>query len=129
MTIEQKNGDSMPTYEQQRQFFDDVIQHLKQLHKLIRTTTYVKRSAQILNIIIDDTTQPKKVLVLSRDSEWQAAFINAQLNRSLMPLLFERDTMSTSIIRYGGQERLDAHFLDGQVASFELDHLTFFTSM
>ena len=129
MTIKQKNGDSMPTYEQQRQFFDDVIQHLKQLYKMIRTTSYVKRSAQILNIIIDDATQPKKVLVLSRDSEWQAAFINAQLNRSLMPLLFDRDAMSTSIIRYGEQERIDAHFLDGQVASFELDHLTFFTSM
>lgn len=129
MTIEQTNMENMPTYEQQKQFFDNVIQQLKNLHRLIKETSYVKRSAQILSIIIDDTKQPKKVLVLSRDSEWQATFINTQLQRPLMPLLFEGDAVSTSVIRHGLEERLDAHFLDGQVASFELRHLALFTSM
>lgn len=129
MTIEQTNMENMPTYEQQKQFFDNIIQQLKSLYQLIQETSYVKRSAQILSIIIEDIKQPQKVLVLSRDSEWQAAFINAQLKRPLMPLLFERDAVSTSVIRHGLEERLDAHFLDGQVASFELRHLALFTSM
>ncbi|HIX42202.1 MAG TPA: hypothetical protein H9983_02905, partial [Candidatus Kurthia intestinigallinarum] len=106
-----------------------VINHLKDLYQLIKETSYVKRSAQILSIIIDDIKQPKKVLVLSSDSERQATFINNQLQRPLMPLLLEKGAVSVSIIRYGLEERLDAHFLDGQVASFDLRHLALFTSM
>lgn len=129
MKIEQTNAENMPTYEQQKQFFDNVINHLKDLYQLIKETSYVKRSAQILSIIIDDIKQPKKVLVLSSDSERQATFINNQLQRPLMPLLLEKGAVSVSIIRYGLEERLDAHFLDGQVASFDLRHLALFTSM
>lgn len=69
------------------------------------------------------------MLVLSSDSERQATFINNQLQRPLMPLLLEKGAVSVSIIRYGLDERLDAHFLDGQVASFDLRHLALFTSM
>lgn len=129
MKIEQTNAENMPTYEQQKQFFDNVINHLKDLYQLIKETSYVKRSAQILSIIIDDIKQPKKVLVLSSDSERQTTFINNQLQRPLMPLLLEKGAVSVSIIRYGLEERLDAHFLDGQVASFDLRHLALFTSM
>lgn len=128
MKIEQTNAENMPTYEQQKQFFDNVIKQLKDLYQLIKETSYVKRSAQILSIIIDDIRQPKKVLVLSSDSERQATFINNQLQRPLMPLLLEKGAVSVSIIRYGLNERLDAHFLDGQVASFDLRHLALFTS-
>ncbi|WP_139992294.1 hypothetical protein [Kurthia sp. Dielmo] len=130
MKIEQTNAENMPIYEQQKQFFDNVIKQLKDLYQLIKETSYVKRSAQILSIIIDDIKQPKKVLVLSSDSERQATFINNQLQRPLMPLLLEKGAVvSVSIIRAGLEERLDAHFLDGQVASFDLRHLALFTSM
>lgn len=110
------------------QFFDQLVAQLIELHLIVAKSSYIKRSAQILSVLIDDATQQKKVLIIGRNGEHQATFINAQLNRPLMPLLVENTVISTSIIRYGHEEKITAHFLDGQIASFDLSHLVLFTS-
>lgn len=128
MTSEQTQNNAITPQNAEIQFFDQLVSQLIQLHRIVAKSSYVKRSAQILNVLIDDATQPQKVLIIGRNSERQSAFINAQLNRPLMPLIVENTVISTSIIRYGHEEKLTAHFLDGQIASFDLSHLPLFTS-
>lgn len=128
MTSEQTQNKTITPQIAEMSFFDQLISQLIQLHRIIAKSSYVKRSAQILNVLIDDATQPQKVLIIGRNSERQSAFINAQLNRPLMPLIVKNTVISVSIIRYGHEEKLTAHFLDGQIASFDLSHLPLFTS-
>lgn len=127
MTSEQINNKAIAPHDE-NPLFNRLVEQLKELHRIVVKSSYIKRSAQILNVLIDDATQPKKVLILGRNGEHQATFINAQLNRPLMPLLAENTVISTSIIRYGHEEKITAHFLDGQIASFDLSHLVLFTS-
>lgn len=128
MTSEQTQNNAITPQNAEIHFFDQLVSQLIQLHRIVAKSSYVKRSAQILNVLIDDATQPQKVLIIGRNSERQSAFINAQLNRPLMSLIVENTVISTSIIRYGHEEKLTAHFLDGQIASFDLSHLPLFTS-
>lgn len=96
------------------------------LYESISKSTYTKRSAQLLKSLIDDMKQQKMILIFSKKHSRKVQFLNQLFGRELWQNHMPSSSYSTSIVQYGEQEKIKGHFLDGQIADFELHNLSLF---
>lgn len=97
-----------------------MIQFLLSKHMSTRIT------ARKLRELIADSKDDLKLLIIGDVYADKASFINTLLNRHVMPSEYHGVSYVHTIIHYGEQESVTAHFLDGQIAQFTLDQVELF---
>lgn len=116
-------------HEKPAAFLQNFIAKLKYLNKLLSKNSYVRETTKVLNYIIQDATNSTMVLLAGMTGSGKTSLINALLKRPILSSNAELTTKVNTIICYGDQEEVCAHFLDGQVASFDIDKLELFTAL
>lgn len=101
-------------------------QQLQTIQFLLSKHTSTRITARKLRELIADTKDDLKLLVIGDVYADKATFINTLLNRHVMPSEYHGVSYVHTIIHYGEQESVTAHFLDGQVAQFSLDQVELF---
>ncbi|GEK34975.1 hypothetical protein [Kurthia sibirica] len=99
---------------------------LQKIYSHLQKNTNVKETAKKLLEIINDSDYILNVLLIGDLYTNKSFFINALLNRDLMPLQYHGISYVNSVIRYGEKEELVAYFLDGQIANFSVDQIELF---
>lgn len=100
---------------------------LQAIQKNLRKYTQTKSTAKKLAEIIEDSNDDLKVLLIGDVHSNKSVFINELLNRQIMPVEYHGISHVNSIIRYGEQEGVTAHFFDGQVANFSIEQIELFS--
>lgn len=108
------------------EFLKNFIAKLKHLNALLSQNSYVKETNKILNYIIQDATNSTMVLLAGLTGNGKTTLVNALMKRAIFSSM-EVATEVNTIICYGEKEEVRAHFLDGQVATFDMDKIELFT--
>lgn len=115
--------------EEPAEFLQKFVAKLQYLNQLLSQNSYVRGTSKVLNYIIKDATSNTMVLLAGMTGTGKTHLINALLRRPIMSPKIEVTTAVNSIICYGEKEEVRAHFLDGQIASFDIDKVELFTSL
>ncbi len=105
-----------------------LIERIKSLHGLISQNTYIKDTSQRLKRIIDDANTPTTFLVIGKERAGKSTIINGLLGREVLSVHNELSTSANTFIRYGKEECIKAVFLDGMVATFDIDRMELLTT-
>ena len=105
-----------------------LIERMKPLHVLLDQNTYVKDTTKRLKRIIDDASSQMMILVMGKERVGKTTLINALLGRELLSATSEHPTVANTFIRYGEQECVKAVFLDGMIATFDIEKVELFTT-
>lgn len=100
---------------------------LQSIQSKLQKYTHTRSTAKKLAEIIEDSNDDLKVLLVGDVHSNKSVFVNELLNRQVMPTEYHGISLVNSIIRYGENEGVTAHFFDGQIASFSLDQIELFT--
>ncbi|GEL03676.1 hypothetical protein [Rummeliibacillus stabekisii] len=123
---------NLPTHGVSQKPLDDIHQFIgkiKKIHLLLTQNTYIKDTAKALGYIIDDAVQNPTVLFVGMRGTGKTTLLNTLLKRPILSHLKEAHLAVSSIFRYAEKEEVRAHFYDGQVASFGIEHVGLFTSI
>ncbi|WP_397539009.1 dynamin family protein [Rummeliibacillus pycnus] len=115
--------------EEPAEFLQKFVAKLQYLNQLLSQNSYVRGTSKVLNYIIKDATSNTMVLLAGMTGTGKTHLINALLRRPIMSPKIEVTTAVNSIICYGEKEEVRAHFLDGQIASFDIYKVELFTSL
>lgn len=107
-------------------FLQNFVEKLTYLNTLLSQNSYVKETNKILKYIIQDATNSTMVLLAGMTGNGKTTLVNALLKRTIFSSM-EVATEVNTIICYGEKEEVRAHFLDGQVATFDMDKVELFT--
>ena len=110
-------------------FLQHLISKLQYLNELLAKNSYVKETTKVLQYIIQDASNSTMVLLTGMAGAGTTSLVNALLGRTILTPKIAEGTLVTSIICYGEKEEVRAYFLDGQVASFDLEQVDLFTSL
>ncbi|MGE7624379.1 dynamin family protein [Viridibacillus sp. NPDC096237] len=110
------------------EFLQQFVAKLKSLNMILSTNTYVKGTNKVLERIIEDAQNQTMILLIGMTGSGKTSLVNALLKRTVLPSKMARATAVNTMIRYGQIEEVKAYFLDGQVASFDLDKVELFTT-
>ncbi|MGG0655439.1 dynamin family protein [Rummeliibacillus pycnus] len=110
-------------------FLQNFVAKLQYLNELLSQNSYVKETAKVLNYIIKDATNSTMVLLAGMTGTGKTSLVNALLRRPIMSHNLKVTTAVNSIICFGEKEEVRAHFLDGQVATFDIDKVELFTTL
>lgn len=110
------------------EFLQQFIAKLKSLNRILSTNTYVKGTNKVLERIIEDAQNQTIILLIGMTGSGKTSLVNALLKRTVLPSKMARATAVNTMIRYGQLEEVKAYFLDGQIASFDLDKVELFTT-
>lgn len=105
-----------------------LIERFKSLHGLISQNTYIKDTSHRLKRILDDALSPTTVLVIGKERVGKSTVINGLLGREVLTVHNELSTSANTFIRYGEEECIRAVFLDGMVATFDIDKIELLTT-
>ena len=105
-----------------------LIELMKPLHVLLSQNSYVKDTTKRIKRIIDDASSPTTILIMGKERVGKTTLINALLGYELLPASSEHPTAANTFIRYGEEECVKAVFLDGMVATFDIEKLELFTT-
>lgn len=105
---------------------DEMIDKLESIQRHLNLNFSTRNTAKKLREIISDLNPVLKILLVGDTESRKSQFINAILNRKLMPTEFEGVSRVNSIIHYGEVDQVTAHFLDGQVAIFDAEQIELF---
>jgi hypothetical protein len=105
-----------------------LIERVKSLHGLISQNTYIKDTSRRLKQIIDDASSPTTILVLGKERVGKSTVINGLLGREVLSVHNELSTSANTFIRYGEEECIRAVFLDGMIATFDIDKIDLLTT-
>lgn len=100
-----------------------LVDRLKQLKDILAQNSYVSDATRRLDRIIDDAQNPPTILFLGKERVGKTTLINALLGRDVLSLTDKNPTAVNMFIRYGKQEEIKAYFLDGVVATFDIETL------
>lgn len=101
-------------------------QQLQRIQFLLSKHMSTRITARKLRELIADSKDDLKLLVIGDVYADKATFINTLLNRHVMPSEYHGVSYVHTIIHYGEEESVTAHFLDGQVAQFSLGQVELF---
>ncbi|MGE7837196.1 dynamin family protein [Viridibacillus arvi] len=110
------------------EFLQQLVTKLKSLNMILSTNTYVKGTNKVLTRIIEDAQNQTMILLIGMTGAGKTSLVNALLKRTVLSTVMAKATAINTIIRYGQTEEVKAYFLDGQVASFDLDKVELFTT-
>ncbi|MGM9951312.1 MAG: GTPase [Lysinibacillus sp.] len=105
-----------------------LIERMKSLHGLVSQNSYIKDTTNRLKRIIDDASTPITILLLGKERVGKTTVINALLGREALSVSKAHSTSVNTFIRFGEQECIRAVFLDGMVATFDLDKMELLTT-
>lgn len=115
--------------EEPAEFLQKFVAKLQYLNQILSHNSYIRETSKVLNYIIKDATNNTMVLLAGMTGTGKTSLINALLRRPIMSPKIEVATAVNSIICYGEKEEVCAHFLDGQIASFDIDKVELFTAL
>lgn len=115
--------------EEPAEFLQKFVAKLQYLNQILSKNSYVKETTKMLNYIIKDAMNSPIILLAGITGTGKTSLINALLRRPILSPKIEVTTAVNSIICFGEKEEVRAHFLDGQVASFDIDKVELFTSL
>ncbi|MEG0439260.1 MAG: GTPase [Solibacillus sp.] len=104
-----------------------LIDRLKPLHVILSQNSYVKDTTHRLKRIIDDSESQPMLLILGKERVGKTTLINSLLGRALFTGGTDQPTSINTFIRFGEQECIKAHFLDGVIATFDISKLHLIT--
>lgn len=116
-------------YEKPAEFLQKFVVKLRYLNKLLSKNSYVRETTKILKYIIQDATNNTIVLFAGMTDSGKTSLVNALLKRPILSTNVAVATEVNTIICYGEKEKVCAHFLDGQIASFDIHQVELFTSL
>lgn len=116
-------------YEKPAEFLQKFVVKLRYLNKLLSKNSYVRETTKILKYIIQDATNNTIVLFAGMTDSGKTSLVNALLKRPILSTNVAVATEVNTIICYGEKEKVCAHFLDGQIASFDIQQVELFTSL
>ncbi len=105
-----------------------LIERMKSLYGLASQNSYIKDTTSRLKRIIDDASAPITILLLGKAGVGKTTVINALLGREVLSASSEHSTSVNTFIRFGEQECIKAVFLDGMVATFDIDKMELLTT-
>ncbi|MBK3494161.1 dynamin family protein [Viridibacillus sp. YIM B01967] len=110
------------------EFLQQFVEKLKSLNMILSTNTYVKGTNKVLARIIEDAQNQTMILLIGMTGTGKTSLVNALLKRTVLSTKMAKATAANTMIRYGQKEEVKAYFLDGQVASFDLNQVELFTT-
>ena len=105
-----------------------LMERIKSLHGLISQNTYIKDTSYRLKRIIEDAGSPATILIIGKERVGKSAVINGLLEREVLSVHNKLSTRANTFIRYGKEEYIKAVFLDGMVATFDIDKMELLTT-
>lgn len=105
-----------------------LIERIKSLHGLVSQNSYIKDTTHRLERIIDDASSPTTILLIGKERVGKSTIINGLLGREVLSVHSELSTRANTFIRYGEEECIRAVFLDGMVATFDIDKIELLTT-
>lgn len=105
------------------QHFGTILQSLEQIEKAIESNTYVRATTRALQQLLADVKRNPIVLVVGKEGVGKTSVINAYLRE---PVLCSREMERTKVhtmVQYGEEPLIEASFLDGVEATFDLSKL------
>lgn len=103
------------------------IERLKLLAVMLERNTYVKSTTTRLKQLIKDAETPQMILILGKERVGKTTLINALIGRNLLSASTSHPTAANTFVCYGEEECIIAYFLDGMVATFDIDKIDLFT--
>jgi len=100
-----------------------LLEQLKQLHTIIARNLYIQDVTKRLQRLIEDAQSPPIILFIGRERVGKTTLINALLGREILSSNKMYSTAVNTYIRYGKQEEMKAHFIDGTIATFDISQL------
>lgn len=116
-------------YEKPAEFLQKFVAKLKYLNKLLSKNSYVRETTKVLKYIIQDASNNTIVLFAGMTDSGKTSLVNALLKRTILSTNVAVATEVNTIICYGEKEKVCAHFLDGQIALFDINQVELFTSL
>lgn len=105
-----------------------LIERLQPLHVLLAQNSYIKDTAKRLERIIEDASSQAMILVMGKERVGKTTVINGLLGREVLSASSKNPTSANTFIRYGEEECVKAIFLDGMVATFDIDKVELLTT-
>ncbi|WPK11026.1 dynamin family protein [Lysinibacillus louembei] len=105
-----------------------LIERMKPLHVMLEQNTYIMDTTKRLKLIIEDAQEKEAILFLGKERVGKTTLINALLGRELLSVSTKNPTSVNTFIKYGERECMKAYFLDGMIATFDLDKIELLTT-
>ena len=105
-----------------------LIDRMKSLYGLISQNSYIRDTTNRLKLLIEDASAPITILLLGKERVGKTMVVNALLGREVLSVSNEYSTSVNTFIRFGEQECIKAVFLDGVVATFDIDKMELLTT-
>ena len=105
-----------------------LIDRMKSLYGLISQNSYIRGTTNRLKLLIEDASAPITILLLGKERVGKTMVVNALLGREVLSVSNEYSTSVNTFIRFGEQECIKAVFLDGVVATFDIDKMELLTT-
>ncbi|MEC1177229.1 GTPase [Metasolibacillus meyeri] len=105
-----------------------LIERMKPLHVMLEQNTYITNTTRRLKLIIEDAQEKEALLFLGKERVGKTTLINALLGRELLSVSTKNPTSVNTFIKYGERECVKAYFLDGMIATFDIDKIQLLTT-
>ncbi|WP_332645534.1 dynamin family protein [Lysinibacillus sp. 54212] len=105
-----------------------LIERIKPLQVLLAQNSYIKDTTKRLERIIEDASSQAMILVMGKERVGKTTVINGLLGREVLSASSKNPTSANTFIRYGEEECVKAVFLDGMVATFDIDKVELLTT-
>lgn len=107
---------------------EQLVERLKPLNMLLAQNSYIKDTTKRLGRIIEDASSQAMILVMGKERVGKTTVINGLLGREVLSAKSTNPTSANTFIRYGEEECVKAIFLDGVVATFDIDKVELLTT-
>ncbi|OCS82867.1 hypothetical protein A6M13_05560 [Caryophanon tenue] len=102
---------------------ETVVHSLEEVEEALQSNTYVRATTRILQRLLTDVQRNPIILVVGREGVGKTSVINAYLREPLLCSRSEQQTKIHTFVHYGAHHHVEASFLDGVEATFELSKL------
>ena len=112
----------------EREKITPLLAYFNEIETILKSNKYIDDTTSKLNRILDDASSTIQILFVGKEGVGKTSVINALLGRELLPSSVETPTEVNTFVKYGEEERIEAHFYDGYVTTFALSKLHMFNS-
>ena len=112
----------------EREKIAPLLEHFTAIETILKTNKYIDDTTKKLHRLLDDAASTIQILFVGKEGVGKTSVINALLGRELLPSSMETPTEVNTFVKYSEEERVEAYFYDGYVATFSLSELHLFNS-
>lgn len=107
--------------------FDAIVQSLEQIAQAMQSNTYVRTTTKSLQQLLSDVRRNPIVLVVGKEGVGKTSVVNAYLREPVLCSREQERTKVHTLVQYGKEQHIEAAFMDGVDAVFELSKLELLT--